>query len=95
MHPLDGARRWRALTEWECLLRLYGHRSGYVTVVDDVRPPSAPAPAQPTGPMDERPALHFVFPAIRRSPRMSGEEIRVDLLRRMNARAQADQVRAA
>ena len=85
-----GARRWRALGERECYLRLYGHRSGQVTVCDDEPEHAASAPA-----LHDYPALHLVFPRARPGGRMSGEEIRVDLLRRMHARTEAEQARAA
>ncbi len=88
-----GARRWRALGERECYLRLYGHRSGQVTVVDDE--PEHGAPAASASGLHDGPALHLVFPRARPGGRMSGEEIRVDLLRRMQARTEAEQTRAA
>jgi hypothetical protein len=86
-----GARRWRVLGERECYLRLYGHRSGLITLVDEA-PTSAAL--RPTA-LQEGAALHLVFPIGRSRARMSGEEIRVDLLRRMHARTEADRARAA
>ncbi len=80
--------RLRALTERECYLRLHGTRRGEIEVI---RRPREPAhthlpPAAPTGPSDEGPALHLVFAFPRGAGTMSGEELRLELLRRMESR---------
>lgn len=86
-----GARRWRALGERECRLRLYGHRSGQIRLLDE----EPLRVARPVAALADGPALHLIFPTAGRRVRMSGEEIRVDLLRRMQARTEADRARAA
>ena len=70
-------------------MRLYGHRSGQVERVSE--PARAPAnEAARHGPTSDLPALHLVFPTVRGRVRMSGEDIRLDLLRRMQARPEAE-----
>jgi hypothetical protein len=82
--------RLRALDERECYARLHGVRSGEIAIVDDVRPAPPPPPplhaAEPDGPTEESPALHLVFAFPRNAARVSGEELRLELLRRMAAR---------
>ena len=85
------ARRWRVLGERECYLRLYGHRTGQITLL--AREPVRVA--RPGARLHDAPALDLIFPTRRRSVRMSGEEIRVDLLRRMQARTEGEHARAA
>ena len=87
----DGARRWRPLGERECYLRLYGHRSGQVELVGADTVPTPATTVAPTPLLDEAPALHLVFPVGRPPLRMSGEDIRLDLLRRMAARDEAQE----
>jgi hypothetical protein len=85
--------RLRPLDERECYLRLHGARSGEVEVVPRRAPPAAvasagPAPPVPTpGPTDDVPALHLVIAYPRRGARLTGEQLRRDLLRRMEERA--------
>jgi hypothetical protein len=84
--------RLRPLDEEECYARLHGVRGGEVTVVEAYRPaapapPAAPPPpAGPDGPTEDAPALHLVFAFPRNAARLSGEELRRELLRRMAAR---------
>ena len=85
-----GARRWRVLGERECYLRLYGHRTGQISLLGRAVRVASPAAA-----LREAPALHLAFPTRRPQTRMSGEEIRVDLLRRMQARTESERARAA
>lgn len=82
----------RQLDEEECYARLHGVRTGDVAVVE-ADPPVAPAPSaepvpftQPSGPTEESPALHLVFAYPRNAARLSGEDLRRELLRRMAAR---------
>lgn len=88
--------RLRALDERECYLRLHGTRSGDVDVVRvlprEPRPAVQPAPVRPaeprlSGPTDLGPALHLVIAYPRSGGRLTGEELRRELLRRMQARA--------
>jgi hypothetical protein len=78
----------RPLDERECYLRLHGVRSGDVAVVEVARPPaeSAPEPG-PDGPTEESPALHLVIVYPRNAGRLTGEQMRRELLRRMAARS--------
>lgn len=92
--------RLRALDERECYLRLHGGRSGEIEIVD-VRQSSSPEPAAslgpaaapepvaatPAGPTDVGPALHLLISFPRNAGRLTGEQVRDDLLRRMRARA--------
>lgn len=91
--------RLRPLDERECYLRLHGRRNGDVEVIrGPERPPkpltpelllpplAEPAPA-PRGPTDETPALHLVIAYPRSGSRLTGEQVRRELLRRMQARA--------
>jgi hypothetical protein len=78
--------RLRPLDEEECYARLHGVRTGEVAVVEGHRP-AAPAPsAEPDGPTEQSPALHLVFAYPRNAARLSGEELRRQLLRRMARR---------
>ena len=86
--------RLRPLDERECYLRLHGLRTGEVEVVE-LREAPAPAPAPaPTvaveapaaGPTDSAPALHLLIAYPRNAGRLTGEELRRELLRRMQAR---------
>jgi hypothetical protein len=78
--------RLRPLDETECYARLHGVRSGEVAVVEAART-RAPTPvAEPDGPTEESPALHLVFAFPRDSARLTGEELRRELLRRMAMR---------
>jgi hypothetical protein len=91
--------RLRPLDERECYLRLHGRRNGDVEVIRAPEPVSRPltpepllapltepAPA-PRGPTDEGPALHLVIAYPRSGSRLTGEQLRRELLRRMQARA--------
>jgi hypothetical protein len=83
--------RLRPLDERECYLRLHGTRSGEIAVVPIERRPSlvpvAPAPPpDPDGPTDEAPALHLLIAYPRSGSRLTGEQVRRELLRRMRAR---------
>jgi hypothetical protein len=75
----------RALGEEECYLRLHGVRSGEVVVVQGAWPSSNAA--APDGPTDVSPALHLLVDYPRNRGRLTGEELRRELLRRMSARA--------
>jgi hypothetical protein len=78
----------RPLDERECYLRLHGVRSGDVAVVQVAKPAAEPAPAaRPDGPTEESPALHLVIAYPRNAGRLTGEQIRRELLRRMAARS--------
>jgi hypothetical protein len=78
----------RPLGERECYLRLHGVRSGDVAVVQVARPAAGPVPpAGPDGPTDESPALHLVIAYPRNAGRLTGEQVRRELLRRMAARS--------
>jgi hypothetical protein len=82
--------RLRPLDERECYLRLHGVRSGEVEVVE-LRNATAPAPpvaVEPpaAGPTDAAPALHLLIAYPRNAGRLTGEELRRELLRRMQAR---------
>jgi hypothetical protein len=86
--------RLRPLDERECYLRLHGLRSGEVEVVElrDVPTPVAaavpvPVPAPAAGPTDAGPALHLLITYPRNAGRLTGEELRRELLRRMQARS--------
>jgi hypothetical protein len=77
----------RALTERECYVRLHGHRSGLVRFVE-----TAPRPGPTYAASDARsaePAVHLLFSYPRAGARVSGEELRLDLLRRMERRSAA------
>lgn len=82
--------RLRPLDERECYLRLHGLRTGEVEVVETRRPaPAAAAPAvaaPPVGPTEPGPALHLLIAYPRNAGRLTGEQLRRDLLRRMQAR---------
>lgn len=93
--------RLRALDERECYLRLHGRRSGDVEVVraaphvpdpaplarDPLPPRRAEPPDPPRGPTDVAPALHLLIAYPRSGGRLTGEQVRRELLRRMEARA--------
>jgi hypothetical protein len=84
--------RLRPLDERECYLRLHGLRTGEVEVVelrDTPTPAASPAPveAPAPGPTDAGPALHLLITYPRNAGRLTGEELRRELLRRMQARA--------
>jgi hypothetical protein len=77
----------RTLDERECYLRLHGVRSGEVAVVRGAPVAGVrPRPAEPDGPTEESPALHLVFAYPRNRGRLTGEQMRRELLRRMSAR---------
>lgn len=82
--------RLRPLSERECYLRLHGTRSGEIEVLQRRARVDAPAPppvsAAPAGPTDLGPALHLVFSYPRGAGTISGEELRLELLRRMRSR---------
>jgi hypothetical protein len=82
----------RPLGEQECYLRLHGRRSGDVEVVARMEPPEAEPPeAEPpegrTGPTDTAPAVHLLIAYPREGSRLTGEQLRRELLRRMEARS--------
>jgi hypothetical protein len=82
--------RLRPLDERECYLRLHGPRTGEVEVVE-LRAAAATAPSPPpaapaAGPTDAGPALHLLITYPRNAGRLTGEELRRELLRRMQAR---------
>jgi len=84
--------RLRPLDERECYLRLHGLRSGEIEVVEvrdaptPVATPVVPAAAPADGPTDSAPALHLLIAYPRNAGRLTGEELRRELLRRMQAR---------
>ena len=94
--------RLRPLDERECYLRLHGRRSGEIEIVPrpaepaggaaQVPAPRAVGPAEQApvaprrGPTDETPALHLVIAYPRRGARLTGEQVRRELLRRMQER---------
>jgi hypothetical protein len=78
--------RLRVLDERECYLRLHGIRSGEIALVQaEHRPPPAP-PRDLDGPTDASPALHLMMRYPRNAGRLTGEQLRRELLRRMDAR---------
>ena len=78
----------RPLDERECYLRLHGVRSGEVAVVQVAKPAAEPAHSTgPDGPTEESPALHLVIAYPRNAGRLTGEQLRRELLRRMAARS--------
>lgn len=79
--------RLRPLDEEECYARLHGVRGSEVTVVEALSPAAPAQPAQLDGPTDDAPAVHLVFAYPRNAARLSGEELRRELLRRMAARS--------
>jgi hypothetical protein len=82
--------RLRPLDERECYLRLHGPRTGEVEVVETRRPaPAVPIPVvtpRPAGPTETGPALHLLITYPRNAGRLTGEQLRLELLRRMQAR---------
>jgi hypothetical protein len=83
--------RLRPLSERECYLRLHGARGGEIEVLahrsrPPAAPPPSPGPAWLDGPTDLSPALHLVFTYPRGAGTLTGEEIRLELLRRMQSR---------
>jgi hypothetical protein len=85
--------RLRPLDERECYLRLHGPRTGEIEIVE-VRRAAAPvdAPATgptvdspATGPTEDGPALHLLIAYPRNAGRLTGEQLRRELLRRMQA----------
>jgi hypothetical protein len=78
--------RLRPLGERECYARLHGVRTGEVAVVLEPRPPEPPPRAEPAGPTDSSPALHLLIAYPRNAGRITGEQVRSELLRRMAAR---------
>ena len=77
--------RLRPLSERECYLRLHGARLGDIEVIREPVRPTPPPPA-PLGPTGDAPALHLVFSYPRGAGTMTGEELRLELLRRMESR---------
>jgi hypothetical protein len=84
------ARRERPVHEIEPLLldEVWSPEPWLASGVERVeaRVPVQPHRAGPTGPTDERPAVHLVFSYPRGASRISGEEIRRELLARMQRR---------
>ena len=77
--------RLRPLDEQECYARLHGGRTGEISVVHASAAPP-PRPAEPDGPTQESPALHLLIAYPRNAGRLTGEQLRRELLRRMAAR---------
>ena len=77
--------RLRPLDERECYLRLHGPRTGEVEIVE-LRRPEARVEAPATGPTEDGPALHLLIAYPRNAGRLTGEQLRRELLRRMQAR---------
>ena len=78
--------RLRPLDERECYARLHGGRTGEISVVHASAAPP-PELAEPDGPTQESPALHLLIAYPRNAGRLTGEQLRRELLRRMAARA--------
>ena len=77
--------RLRPLDERECYARLHGGRTGEISVVHaSAAPPRRPA--EPDGPTQESPALNLLIAYPRNAGRLTGEQLRRELLRRMAAR---------
>jgi hypothetical protein len=74
--------RLRPLDERECYARLHGYRTGEIALVAGPPPPAA----DPDGPTEEAPALHLVIAYPRNAGRLTGEQVRRELLRRMQSR---------
>jgi hypothetical protein len=72
--------RLRPLDERECYARLHGGRTGEIAVLQ------APPAAERDGPTEESPALHLLIAYPRNAGRLTGEQLRRELLRRMQAR---------
>lgn len=85
--------RLRPLDERECYLRLHGMRAADIVVVPaptlPPEPPADPVAVDPDGPTEESPALHLLITYPRNAGRLTGEQLRRDLLRRMRARTAA------
>jgi hypothetical protein len=79
----------RPLGEQECYLRLHGRRSGDIEIVArvDVPEPEAEPAGDRTGPTDTTPAVHLLITYPREGSRLTGEQLRRELLRRMRARS--------
>jgi hypothetical protein len=77
--------RLRPLDERECYLRLHGPRTGEVEVVG-LRRPEPPVEQSAAGPTEDGPALHLLIAYPRNAGRLTGEQLRRELLRRMQAR---------
>lgn len=76
--------RLRPLSERECYLRLHGARLSDIQILPP-EPAAAPPPAP--GPTEHSPALHLLFRYPRDGGTLTGEQLRLELLRRMEARA--------
>lgn len=79
--------RLRPLDERECYARLHGYRTGEIALLAE--PPPPPPVADPDGPTEEAPALHLVIAYPRNAGRLTGEQVRRELLRRMQSRTGA------
>ena len=77
----------RPLGEQECYLRLHGRRSGDVEIVTQTEGPAVDPPADRSGPTDTVPAVHLLIAYPREGSRLTGEQLRRELLRRMEARS--------
>jgi hypothetical protein len=79
--------RLRPLDERECYLRLHGLRTGEIEIVELRQPErSRPAETPAVGPTEQGPALHLLIAYPRNAGRLTGEQLRQELLRRMQAR---------
>lgn len=80
--------RLRPLSEQECYARLHGARGGEIEVLRGPRPltRAVPEPSGLEGPADTHPALHLLIRYPRGAGTVTGEHLRRELLRRMNAR---------
>lgn len=78
--------RLRPLDEHECYVRLHGIRTGEVAIVRAEPRPQTGPPPEPSGPTEESPALHLMMHYPRNAGRLTGEQLRRELLRRMDAR---------
>ncbi len=86
MRILGRRARLRPLDERECYARLHGARTGKVAVVHAPLPASPPHSVEPDGPTEASPALHLLIAYPRNAGHLTGEQLRLELLRRMRAR---------
>jgi hypothetical protein len=86
--PFRKRLRLRPLSEQECYARLHGERGGEIEVIRTPRsrPPVAVEPPRLEGPTEAQPALHLVIRYPRGAATVTGEQLRRDLLRRMQGR---------
>lgn len=84
-------QRLRALSERDCYVRLHGGLADGVRVLPGEihaagNGGSSPAEPAPQGPTEQAPALHLVVRYPRGGTTVTGEEVRLALLQRMESR---------